>query len=120
MVRDDFPEQKRVTRPSKDLQLMDYDAGGKKVVIHGHVTRENFRWAGWTFVESDPDDLRTYDYWYNPGTGESTYDEPDWDVQWAERKRRSKFEKETDNLEYYYDPLTAVYFQYHVLTDTYT
>jgi hypothetical protein len=119
LFREEFPEQKFVHRPKADLQLMNTASGGKKQLVHGHLTQENSHWAGWTFVESDPEDLRTYDYWYNPATGESTYDEPVWYDQWLERKLRSKYEREEDNLEYYFDPLTSSYFQYHVLTDTF-
>jgi hypothetical protein len=99
---------------------MNTASGGKKQLVHGHLTQENSHWAGWAFVESDPEDLRTYDYWYNPATGESTYEEPVWYDQWQERKLRSKYEREEDNLEYYFDPITSSYFQYHVLTDTFT
>lgn len=122
-LRDNFPETKRVYRPRGRLDKMNAEAlgGGKKTTIHGRPVIENLSWAGWVFVESDPlfkDDEG--EYWYNPATGQQQKHMPeDWLKEWELRAWRSVYEGEKDGLEHYYDPITATYFQRHILTNTY-
>ncbi len=120
-LRDEFPENQATFAPKSRLDLVDTNKGGKKKLVHGQLSHEDVSWAGWIYIESDPDDLRSYSYWYNPATRESTYDQPNFQEQWYIRRMRSRFEATTneDGLEHYYDHLTQAYFQYHALTDTY-
>jgi hypothetical protein len=132
-LRDVFPDSKRVYRPRGRLDKMaGSDAaaagggtgtggGGKKTTIHGRPVLENLAWAGWVFVEMDVmfKDGES-EYWYNPATGQSQkYMPEDWQKEWELRAWRSVYEGERDGLEHYFDPVTATYFQRHVLTNTY-
>ena len=117
-LRDEFPERQLVFRPAAAGSLAS-DEGAKMKIIHGRQSKENSLWAGWVYCLADPDDLRTRGYWYDPATGERSETKPDFYSTWTKRKERSKFEKAVAGLEYYYDPMTSAYFQYHVLSDTY-
>ena len=121
LLRDEFPEKKYIYRPRARQQKISAEEGGKKRRIHGLAVIENLAWAGWVYVEYDPIMMKEDDtaYWYNPGTGESRKDTPNWDLEWKVRADRSYFEGEADGLEHYYDSLTQTYFQRHILTDTY-
>jgi hypothetical protein len=120
-LREEFPEQTRVYRPRGRLHKITNEQGGKKTTIHGRPVTENPAWAGWVFVERDimfKDEEA--EYWYNPGTGQSSKHVPDdWHREWELRAYRSTYEGEKDGMEHYYDPATATYFQRHILTDTY-
>ena len=79
------------------------------------------QWAGWVYV---PDDIYKQSkivgpYWYNPATAEESTEEPDWKKQWEIRRARSTWNNSNTGLHLYYDPLTAAYFHYHELSDTY-
>lgn len=125
-MRDFFPEKRVLYRPKNQIEKLKQSgvsATGKKKVIHGRDVTEDFAWAGWVYAKSGATTLNvkiSKEYWYNPATGEETFNVPNWEEQWAIRLGRSFYQETTDGMEQYYDPLTACYFQRHVLSGTFS
>jgi hypothetical protein len=125
-MRDFFPEKSLLFRPKNHVEKLKQSgvsAAGKRKVIHGREVTEDPMWAGWLYARSGATTLDTKiskEYWYNPATGEETFDIPDFDQEWVKRLYRSYFQESKNGIEQYYDPLTACYFQRHPLTETYS
>lgn len=125
-MRDFFPEKRMLYRPKNQIEKLKQSGvstTGKKKVIHGRDVTEDFVWAGWVYAKSGATTLNpkiSKEYWYNPATGEETFDIPNWEEQWNIRLHRSHYENTDDGMEHYYDPLTACYFQRHVLSETFS
>jgi hypothetical protein len=125
-MRDFFPEKRMLYRPKNQIEKLKQSGvsqTGKKKVVHDREVIEDFAWAGWLFAKSGATSLNpkiSKEYWYNPATGEETFDIPHWEAQWDTRLHRSHYEGTTAGIEHYFDPLTACYFQRHVLSETYS
>jgi hypothetical protein len=125
-MRDFFPERKQVFRPRNQIEMLKasgVSANSKAKYMHSREVREDPAWAGWVYALSGAqtiDEKESKEYWYNPATGEETLKIPDFAHEWQVRLYRSHYESTKDGLEHYYDPLTACYFQRHVLTDTFS
>lgn len=126
-LRDRFPERQLVYNPLSRVHQINQSKGSvplnKRKILHGRPVLENVHWAGWTYVEEDTykvsKQFRNQPYWYNPADGTESEDMPDFAEQWIIRRQRSQWIGDQHGLDEYYDPLTAEYFQHHVLTDTY-
>lgn len=116
--------------PASKTMMLNTNKGGKKRSVQGRPAREDPAWVGWLFVEastdmyfvsSKADQAAAQAYWYNPATGEKRAedDPPDFDAEWQVRFHRSEFKEERLGLEYYYDPITSSYWQYHRMTNTF-
>jgi len=121
-LREKFPDRQVLhNAPARIEQNSTSKSQKPPRLIHGRPAVEEPQWAGWVFIPED-----TYKkskiigpYWYNPATAEETIKEPKWKEQWAIRRTRSTWDNANAGLHLYYDPLTAQYFHYHELTDTY-
>jgi len=121
-LRERFPDRQVLhNAPARIEQNSTSKSQKPPRLIHGRPAVEEPEWAGWVFVPED-----TYKkskikgpYWYNPATAEETIKEPKWKAQWEIRRMRSTWDNSNTGLHLYYDPLTAQYFHYHELTDTY-
>jgi len=130
-LKDRFPEElPQNYLPESKLSMGDTSKGTKKRTIKGRVALEDPAWCGWVYVEvssdiyfmnSKADQEATAAYWYHPSTGQSRHedDPPIFPDEWAIRMQRSVFKEERFGLEHYYDPVTATYWQYHRMTETY-
>lgn len=122
-LKERFPERQLIYNPVSRVNKIVANVQGKKRVVHGRPVVEDSQWAGWCYVPEDTYAASKYykdvPYWYNPADGTELIEQPDFAEQWIVRKNRSEFIVDESGLEQYYDPLTAVYFQYHPLTDTY-
>ena len=121
-LRERFPDRQVLhNAPARIEQNSTSKSQKPPRLIHGRPAIEEPQWAGWVYIPED-----TYKkskiigpYWYNPATGEETIKEPKWPEQWNIRRLRSQWSSADTGLHLYYDPLTAAYFHYHELTDTY-
>lgn len=136
-VKDRFPERTIAYNPLSRLRNKANGGTGagsgglRSVTVHGRAAQAHSQWAGWVYVANDPLRLaktvpRGSPYWYNPADGRESLDEPRWEEQWRERRARSVVQEEdahaygqSQGLQQYFDPLTAEYFAYHPLSDTY-
>jgi len=127
-LKDNFPERQLLYNPlsrvnNKALRSKQGTPIEERKVVHGRPVLQDSSWAGWVFVEVDKYHVskryKNEPYWYNPADGTEQVEQPDWKAQWAVRKERSYYEGEAYNLEQYYDPLTAEYFQYHAVSESY-
>lgn len=123
-LKDRFPERHILYNPMSRIHKSQVGIKGKKRVIHGRQVIENNQWAGWCYVEDDIYQVskihKGVSYWYNPADGSERTGMPSLEEEWIIRKARSYFQVEEYGLEQYYDPLTADYFQYHPLTNSYS
>ena len=130
--RDKFPVDvpSAAYMPASKTMMLNTNKGGKKRSVQGRPAREDPAWVGWLFVEestdmymvsSKNDQAAAHAYWYNPSNGDkrSEDDPPDFEAEWQIRFYRSEFKEERLGLEYYYDPITASYWQYHRMTNTF-
>ena len=116
-----YTERKNMYYSPSVFEKANTSRGSKKSVVGGRTVLEDPSWAGWCYVERDEHglSLSADGYWYHPTSGESSWEAPDFQVEWKKRLRRSKFECARHGLEYYFDPYTSTHFQYHPLSDTY-
>jgi hypothetical protein len=124
-LKDRFPERQLIYNPNSRVNKIKMNGSGKKRIIHGRAVIENNSWAGWCYVDKDEygaskNFRKGSSYWYNPADGSEQEDEPIFKDQWAIRRERSLFQEEVYGLEQYFDPLTSEYFQYQLLTDSYS
>jgi tetratricopeptide (TPR) repeat protein len=125
-LKDRFPDRQLQYNPQSRVTRINTTKGdkSKRRVVHGRPVAEDSSWAGWCFVEEDKYSVskthKGVSYWYNPADGTESLVPPDLETQWAVRRGRSQYTGEVNGMEQYYDPLTAEYFQYHALTETYS
>eukprot|EP00981_Chlorochromonas_danica_P016070 scaffold15490_cov308-Ochromonas_danica.AAC.1 len=128
LLRDRFPERQILYSSLMRRAGLPLDPNSeKRKIIHGREVVESRAWAGWCFVEDDRLGaskrfaLAKHPYWYNPATGEERDTNPDFKEEWAIRRARSILQESTGEygLQSFYDPLTADYFEYFALTDSY-
>ena len=130
-LKDKFPDEAvGEYLPASKTAMVNTNKGSKKRMIQGRPAVEDPAWAGWVYVEpssdlyfvsSKADIAAAAGYWYNPSTGEKRLEEytPDFAQEWQMRMARSVFKSEKLGLEYYFDPITSTYWQYHRMTNTY-
>jgi len=120
-LKDRFVDHQRDYQPVSRIQGVNTLKGGKRRMVHGRTATECPAWAGWVFIEDDELKISKIvgPYWYNPVTAQEQTKAPDWHKEWHTRLARAQFQKEEHGLDFYYDPLTAVYFQHHKLTDSF-
>ncbi|KAJ1433161.1 hypothetical protein B484DRAFT_447409 [Ochromonadaceae sp. CCMP2298] len=123
LLKPRFPERQMLYSTKARVNKADL-RDAKPRTVHGRPVKENSHWAGWCFVESDKFNIskkfKDEPYWYNPADGMELRQPPDFQEQWVVRKSRSRYEGELYGLHQYYDPVTADYFQYHSLTDSFS
>ena len=121
-----FVEKKDMFFPASVLNGANTSKGSKKLVTtHGRTVLEDPSWAGWSYVERDErgfsltGGVRPEPYWLHTVSGETCWEQPDFQKEWEKRLRRSKFEGNQKGLDYYFDAITSTYFQHHPLTNTF-
>jgi hypothetical protein len=123
-LRDQFPDKALGYHPKGRVEGLSTVKGAKKKIVHGKDIFEDSQWAGWVrhvAPQMSGDDILMQEdsYWYNPATGEERLEQPNWQVEWDIRQRRSRCDGNKDGLEHYFDPLTSCHFQFHEVSRTY-
>jgi len=122
-LKERFPDRQLAYNPIARIELVDTKKQGKKRIIHGRPSNEDPKWAGWVYIEEDTfkvsQKIKHGPYWYNPASGEELTKQPNFAEQWETRRLRSQSNGEKQGLQHFFDPLTAVHFQWHEISNTY-
>jgi hypothetical protein len=125
-MKDSFEEKTMLYRPKNQIEKLKASTAGKgnkRIVVHGRDCRFDSSWAGWVYALNNSatlDPSISREYWYNPATGEETFEVPNFAEEWSKRVNRSYFESDANGIEVYFDPITSEYFQRHPLSGTFS
>jgi hypothetical protein len=121
-IKERFPDRQVLhNAPARIGGVKTFETGKPPRIIHGRPAYEDPTWAGWVYIQNDEYGVSKIvgPYWYNPASGEERTKVPEWYEQWTVRRNRSEWNGLQNGLHHYYDPLTAEYFVYHEISDTY-